>query len=294
MKPIYEEIQPSFGSSFTIRRFTEENCSNLPYWHVHPEYEIVYISNGKGKRQIGGHLSYYEDGDLIFLGPNLPHLGFAQDLWEQHVEIVVQMKENFLGNDFFDRPEMAEVKQLFERAKAGATFYGRTKWEIGQRLQNMLQLDHFDRLLELLKILQMMARSNEYNSLNINHVAFVVKPQEQQRIQAVYEFVERHFNRQFAIEEVAQGAGMTVPAFCRFFKRLTHKTFIEFLNEYRIAHACRLLSGEHLGTVDVSFRSGFNNLSHFNKQFKLLTGLSPTAYRKQFRQFIQTPVTVVE
>ncbi|MEK7256253.1 MAG: AraC family transcriptional regulator [Bacteroidota bacterium] len=286
MKPIFEEIQPTFGSSFAVRKFTEENCSALPYWHFHPEHEIVFISNGRGKRHICDHISHYEDGDLIFLGPNLPHLGFAQELYERHVEIVVQMKEDFLGKDFLHLAEMAEIRQLFERSLTGLAFHGNTKWEVGQRLQNMMNLEPPDRLIELLKVLQILAKSPDSEMLNIQRWSLEVKPQEHQRMEKIYAFVQENFQKPFLVDEVASAVNLTVPAFCRFFKKLTHRTFIEFLNEFRIAYACRLLSEDHWGIAAVSFESGFNNLSHFNKQFKIITGTSPTEYRRNLRKFL--------
>jgi AraC-like DNA-binding protein/quercetin dioxygenase-like cupin family protein len=285
-KPIFEEIQPSFGSSFTIRRFTEKDCSSLPYWHFHPEYEIVFISNGRGKRHIADHISNYEDGDLIFLGPNLPHLGFAQELWEPHVEIVVQIKEDFLGKDFLQTPEMWQIRQLFERARAGVTFHGHTKWEVGQCLRRMIDMNNFDRLLELLKVMQLLATSEESNLLNINQLSVEVKPQEHERMRLIYRFVEQNFQESFSLDDVAKEGSMTVPAFCRFFKKHTHKTFSTFLNEFRIAHACRLLSESHLSIVAVSMECGFNNLSHFNKQFKIFTGTTPTNYRLKLKKLV--------
>ncbi|MCF8244846.1 MAG: AraC family transcriptional regulator [Saprospiraceae bacterium] len=289
-KPIFENIQPSFGSSFTYRQFTEENCSSLPYWHCHPEYEIVFISNGRGKRQIAEHISYYEDGDLIFLGPNIPHLGFAQELYESHQEIVVQMRSDFLGNDFLTKPEMAAVQQLFERAKSGVTFHGHTRWEVGQMLGRMSEMDNFYRMVELLRILQIMATTQEFVPLNINQISAEVKPQDHFRMKKVFEFMEENFYRQFLQDEVAQHINMTTPAFCRFFKKLNHKVFTDFLNEYRVARACNLLSGESKSISSACFDSGFNNLSHFNKQFKQVTGQTPSDYRRNLRNFVLSPI----
>lgn len=290
MKPLYEDIHPSFGSSFTFRWFTEAHSSNLPYWHFHPEYEIVYVSNGRGQRKIGEHLSTYEDGDLTFLGPNLPHLGFAQELYDQHIEIVIQMKENFLGNDFFDNPEMQMIGRLFQRAKSGLIFYGNTKKDIGHRLQKMIEYDNFSKMLELLMILQIMAYSDECEALNINNLSTDVKPQDHLRMSNVYEYVEQHYHNKISIEDVADIANMTPQAFCRFFKKLTHKTFIDFLNEYRVAHACRLLSDSPLSISGVSYEAGFNNLSHFNKHFKQITGQTPSSYRQHVKSFVQAPI----
>jgi AraC-like DNA-binding protein/quercetin dioxygenase-like cupin family protein len=289
-KPIFESIQPSFGSSFTVRRFTEEHCSSLPYWHCHPEYEIVFISNGRGRRQIADHISFYDEGDLIFLGPNIPHLGFAQELYEQHVEVVVQMRDDFLGKDFMERPEMMAVKQLFERARSGVTFHGHTRWEVGQILQQMVDMDNFFRMVDLLKVLQIMATSQEFTALNINQVSAEVKPQDHYRMKRVFEFVEENFNRQFSQDEVAAHVSMTTPAFCRFFKKLNHKVFTDFLNEYRVARACNLLSGDSLSISNACFDSGFNNLSNFNKQFKQVTGQTPSGYRRSLRNFVLSPI----
>jgi len=287
MKASLEKIEPVFGSSFNIRRFTDIRNSGSGFWHFHPEYEIVYISNGRGKRHIGDHISYYEDGDLIFLGPDLPHFGFTEDLADDHVEVVVQMKEDFLGPDFLRRPEMQGIEQLFQRAKQGITYFGETKKVVGKRLDRMMGLNNFDRLLELLALLEMMARSTEYKLLNAKGLAFEVSAQDHERMQAVYEYVETHFQQEINLDEASRRVNMTSPAFCRYFKKLTSKTFIQFTNEFRVAHACRMLANDDESIAGVSFECGFNNLSHFNKQFKKIAGLSPREYRKSLRKVVQ-------
>jgi len=287
MKAKFEKIEPAFGSSFTVREFADANFCNRPHWHVHPEYEIVYVSNGSGKRHIGDHISYYEDGDLIFLGPDLPHFGFTEELEEEHVEIVVQMKEDFLGGDFLSRPEMKDIRQLFERAKQGISFAGETKAEVGTALKQMPRLSGFDRLLLLLKVLQRMACSTEFALLQASGFGIEVNTQDHERIDRVYNYVESNFQGAVSLEEVAGRVNMTLPAFCRYFKRLTNKTFTQFVNEYRIAHACRLLADEDLTISGVAFESGFNNVSHFNKQFKHFTNTNPRAYRKGLKKIVR-------
>lgn len=280
MKPVLEKIEPGFESSFTVRRFTEADHCGKPHWHFHPEYEIVFISNGRGKRHIGDHISYFDDGDLIFLGPDLPHFGFTQELFEEHVEIVVQMKSDFLGDAFLNRPEMRLVEQLFERSRQGLSFSGKTKAEVGRTLTQLPSFNNFDRLIELLRVLQVLATSTEYEVLNATGLSLSVSGQDQDRMKSIFTFVEQNFQEQIRLEEVAELLSMTVPAFCRYFKKLTRKTFTQFVNEFRIAHACRMLSDEHLSIANVSFDSGFNNISHFNKQFRIITGVSPSEYRK--------------
>lgn len=287
MKAILEKIEPGFGSSFTVRKYTDIQYCAKPHYHFHPEYEIVYISNGRGKRHIGDHISYYDDGDLIFLGPDLPHFGFTEELFEEHVQIVVQMKEDFLGKGFLDRPEMHAIRRLFERSKLGLSYWGAAKTEIGRRLVRMHEMDSFDRLIELLQVLREMASSQEYEILNASGFALEINAQDNDRIETIYDYVEEHFQDQISLDEVAQRVNMTTPAFCRYFKKLTRKTFTQFVNEFRVARACSLLGQEHLSISAVSFESGFNNLSHFNKQFRLITETSPREYRKNMKKLVQ-------
>lgn len=286
-KAFLEKIAPVFGSSFTIRKFTNPETCKTPHWHFHPEYEIVYISNGCGKRHIGNHISRYDTGDLIFLGPNLPHFGFCDQFMEEHIEIVIQMKADFLGKDFFKAPEMAIIKQLFDRSKQGVIFEQTVKEEVGKHLIAMLAMDNFDRLLELLKALKILAQTEAYTLLNASGLSLEVQAQDHYRINTIYQYVEKGFRKEIGLAEMAKEVNMTVPAFCRYFKKLTSKTFTHFVNEFRIAHACKLLSQGTLPISAICYESGFNNFSHFNKQFRLITGNSPSKYRKALKTIVR-------
>ncbi|MEY2949264.1 MAG: hypothetical protein RLZZ248_465 [Bacteroidota bacterium] len=279
MKARLEKIQPDFGASFVMKEFSNGVVLNKPNWHIHPEYEIVYISNGKGKRHIGDHISFYEDGDLIFLGPNLPHYGFTEDLVENHVEIVVQMREDFLGNDFLSYPEMENIQFLFQLAHRGISFKNEIKHEVGRQLKEMLNMSPFERLLGLLRVLELMATTTAFQILNATKVGFEVNPRDVNRLAAVFRHVESNFKEEISLNQAADLINMTVPAFCRYFKKTTNKTFTQFLNNYRISYACKLLSNEEISISEVSFESGFNNLSHFNKQFRKIVNCSPKEYR---------------
>lgn len=286
LKPSLEKINPTFGSSFTVRQFDDPCRNTNPFWHFHPELELVFVKGGSGKRHIGNHLSYFHDGDLIFIGSNLPHSGFTDRLTGNESEIVVQMKSDFLGSIFFDIPEMLSIKLLFDRAKMGLAFYGETKKIVGERLGKLKDLEHFDRLLEFLSILKIMAESEEYKFLNVEEYALEVKQQDNERISEVYQFVRKNFQRAIPLDEISEVANMTVPAFCRYFKKQSGKTFTQFVNEFRIVHACKLLSEMPSSITEISFESGFNNFSHFNKLFKEITGKSPSAYRKELKQIV--------
>jgi AraC-like DNA-binding protein len=284
--PALEKIQPTFGQSFSMRKFEEINPNIQPFWHFHPELEIVYIKKGSGKRHIGNHISYFNGGDLIMLGPNLPHYGFTDRLAGDTSEIVVQMKEDFLGRNFFKLPEMQSIETLFERSKAGLSFYGNTKDEVGSRLNSLFYMEPFDALMEYVRILNILADSKEYQVLNATGVALIVQGQDTDRIDTIYKYVRKHFTETIQLEDISAIANMTVPSFCRYFKRVTGKTFTEFVNEFRLVHACKLLSEERHTISEVCYESGFNNFSHFNRLFKEKTGKSPNAYRKSVEKVV--------
>ena len=286
MKAQLERIEPGFGSSFTLRKFTRNENSDTQ-WHFHPEYEIVHISKGRGKRHIGNHISYFDDGDLIFLGPDLPHFGFSEEIREEHQEIVLQMKEDFLGDQFLDRPEMNEIKKLFERSRQGISFHAEVKNRIGSKLSVLFGLPAFDRLLALLDILHDLAQTKSYDLLGAKGFPLEVDAQQFERIQTIYEYVGANYREQIALDKVSKEVNMTVPAFCRYLKKWTGKTFTQFVNEFRVAHACQLLADEHRSIAEVSFESGFNNLSHFNKQFRKISGTTPREFRKNTTKVIQ-------
>lgn len=286
MKPVIERIEPSFGSSFRIQKFMQQFQYKEPIWHFHPEFEIVYVSNGSGKRHIGNHISYYHGGDLIMLGPNLPHFGFTQDQRKGHFEIVVQMKEEFLGEQFLLRPEMQHIKQLFERSRTGVSFYGPTKVSAGKKLQRIHDSEPFDRLIGLLDLLGEMAESTYVEQLNTNGFTLNVMVEDEARMQSIYRHVQNNFMRPITLDEMGRIVNMTVPAFCRYFKNLTHITFTQFVNEFRVAQACKLLAETDMLIADVAHESGFNNLSHFNKHFLRITKQTPSHYRQQAQKVL--------
>lgn len=286
-KASFKKIDPSFGSSFTVRVFEEAWKNSIPFYHFHPELEMSYVKSGSGKSHIGNHLSCYQGGKLMLIGSNLPHSGFVDRMTRNISEVVVQMKEDFLGEEFFNIPEMEKVKLLFEKAKMGISFYGKSKELIGAKMEKLDGLVGFNRLMALLVILKMMADSEEYEILNAKEFIMEVKQQDNQRINDIYNFVQNNFKRTISLEEIAEEVNMTIPAFCRYFKKQSGKTFTQFVNEFRVVHACKLLSQENSSITDIAYESGFNNFSHFNKLFKLKTGYKPSEYRNSIKQILK-------
>lgn len=285
--PSLEIITPSYGSSFSFTKYVENTNIKSHVWHYHPEIELVFINGGSGKRQIGSHISYYTDGDLILIGSNLPHCGFTNDQTGNKNEIVIQMKPSFLGNDFFEVPEMKNIENLFNQANAGIAFTGETKRLIGNRIEAMENQSSLDKLLGLLTVLTELERSNEYKILNADGFSMEMQKQDNDRINSVFNYVKDHFQESIALEEVSSLVSMTSPSFCRYFKKITNKTFTTFVNEYRLVHASKLLAEKPISISEICFESGFNNFSHFNKSFKSYTGKSASQYRQELKTIIK-------
>lgn len=286
-KPALEKVNPNFGSSILVRRHSEQRVIHQAFWHFHPEIELVYIYKGQGKRHIGNHLSYFNSSQLLLIGANLPHHGFSDRLTAKGSETIVQFKPDFLGDSFLNLPEMKNIFSLLERAKKGVMFNAETKKSVGSKLEKLINLQGFERVILLLEILNELALSNQYTLLNADGFAYETTPQDSTKIDIIYKHINNNFERHIALAEIADKASMTVPAFCRYFKKATGKTFTKLVNEYRVVHATKLLSESSSSITDICFECGFNNFSHFNKLFKEITGKSASKYRNEMKLFVQ-------
>ncbi|QEC68666.1 helix-turn-helix domain-containing protein [Panacibacter ginsenosidivorans] len=278
MKVKLEAIKPGIDSSFAI--LLTPKLNEIFYWHFHPEYEIVYVEAETGVRHVGDHISKYEGSDLVFIGPNIPHLNFDYGVKTIAETVVIQMKEHFLGQPFFALPEIAAINDLFERAKSGVAFHGETKRNVGEKLKQIPSLPHFQQLIELLQVFQLLATSEEYTLLHSRPIANASILKEQQRLHKIYHFIETNYQKDIDVNKVAALTNLTTAAFCRYFKKTTHLTFTDFLNQYRINQAKKLLLHDK-NVTEACYESGFENLSHFNKTFKKVAGENPSQFKKR-------------
>ena len=286
-KPLLEKVYPGFGSSVLVKKHTEFLKTNKATWHFHPELELVYVNKGQGKRHIGNHLSYFNNSQLLLIGPNLPHNGFTDRLTTNGFETLIQFKEDFLGKDFFELPEMKKIKELFERSKKGILFGSETKIKVGYKIEKLVEKKGFKKLLVFLEILNILSKTSDYTILNVDGYAVETELQDSSKLDIIYKYINNNFKDHISLDQIANVANMTVPAFCRYFKKVTGKTFTKLVNEYRVVHATKLLSESTMSITDISFECGFNNFSHFNKLFKEITGKNASGYRKEMKDLIQ-------
>ena len=283
-KPQLLKIIPPFEKSIVIKG--DAIAWNNP-WHYHPEVELLCCIRGKGTNFIGNSIRSIEEGELLLIGRNVPHTRQRDKVYYQDPDspepesIVIQFREDFLGEDFLEVREFSHIADLFKRALRGLQFSGSTRDSVTARLQSLQGKSETAAILCLLEILDEMARSHEYISLNPEKYVSDAHEQSSQKINKVYHYTIANFRNPIALADVAALTNHSIAGFCRYFKSRTRKSYFQYLTEVRIAYACELLRDCHLDVTRVSFASGFNNLSHFHKQFKKIVQLTPSEYRQK-------------
>lgn len=276
-----EIIHLDEGSSFRVLHHKVAAEEFQWNYHCHPELEIVFVNEGVGRRHVGNHLSYYQDGDLVLIGPNLPHSGFGFGSSGVHEEIVVQFKSDIITDgQSVVRPELQLLSQLFEKAKHGLCFYGETKSQIGEKLHRLKTLTPYQRLLAVFDILSEMAVSSEYILLSDVNDSSLLSHKDQSRLKKIFNHLELNYQYAIDIKQVAELVSLSVPAFCNYFKKLVNMTYTDFVNEFRIEKACQsLLSDKSI--LDICFECGFSSQSYFSKVFKKVKGKTPLEFRNE-------------
>lgn len=278
MKIQRELVVPDPGQSF--RLFSPRLRNNF-YWHYHPEYELVYVEATTGIRHVGQHISSYMGSDLVLIGANIPHLNFDYGLKTEYRQIVVQCKEHFLGDTFGETPEFSSIQQLFARAYLGLSFSGLTKVIVVEKLKQMQTAGHFERLLILLQIFQILATSGEVTELNDEDTSVKLFLTDKIRMGTVYKYIHANYDEQPDVNEVASSVHLSTAAFCRYFRKQTKMTFTDFVNQYRIAQARTQLL-QNRSVSETCYSVGFESLSYFNKLFKRITGENPSDFKKRY------------
>jgi AraC-like DNA-binding protein len=256
-------------------------------WHFHKEFELVLIDKSTGTRFIGDNVSRFEDGDLCLIGPQVPHFYRNDDIFYHQKNIpsaqsiFIHFTEDFLGRDFLLIPEMKQVKTLLQRCCYVLEIQGTTKDQIINKLYAMRDETPPQRLVSLLEILIVLSESKELEQLLTFDFSARSNDKTQKVTQAI-EFILKNFKQKIYVDTIAQQLNMSVPAFSRYFKTHTRKTFTDYVTEVRIAHACKLITENQFSISEIGYKSGFDNLSNFYRHFRKIHGLIPKEYRKRF------------
>ncbi|MFC2175726.1 helix-turn-helix domain-containing protein [Bacteroidota bacterium] len=265
---------------------------DLPYfnhpWHFHPELELTLILESDGIRYVGDHTSRFTKGDLVLLGSNLPHL------WQndnEHIEnskkrsraIVLQFPKDLIGDVFKNSIDLKPITDLFISAERGLLFSKKISKQATPMLLEISKQSGPRRWAIIFDLLCLLTETIDYDVLVDSGYHPILKTRDNLVMNKLYEHVRNNFKHKITLQEMAEMAHLSKPAFCRYFKKKTSKSFFDFLNEYRIGNAKKMLQdNSSLSIGEIAFHSGFPNIQHFNAQFKKLEEITPTQYRKRW------------
>lgn len=282
MKPILFRNLIAENESFHVQ---EDVLTHFyDFLHYHPEIQLTIILKSNGTVIVGDKICPFEAGDLFLLGPGLPHV-FLDKTDPQNSEgvhaISIYFKLNSFGDEFFNLPENHLIKELIQKSARGIKFAGEIKQQLPAKIEKLKIKKGTELLIEFFDILNALSKAEDIELVSSVSFMKTKDESESKRIESIFRYVMDNFSREISLEEISAVSAMNVTSFCRFFKQRTRKTFTMFVNEVRIGHACKELLYNNYNINEVAYRCGFNNISNFNRQFKSITGLTPSEYSKK-------------
>ena len=256
-------------------------------WHHHPEYELVLILNGKGKRMIGDYIDRFEQNDLVLLGSYLPHEYLCDEEYLNHPDgfrgkaIVYQFYKDFIGPLFFEIPENRNLNRILGESCRGVQFFGKTREKIISLMENSYNLDGPERFYSLMAIFRVIGQTREYRLLSSPGFMKPFQNPGDDPIQKALEYIVQHFQEDISLKEMLSITNMSNSAFCNSFRKVSRMTFKEYLLNVRVGYACKLLTEDALNISQIAYSCGFENLSNFNRQFKKIKKITPSQFQKK-------------
>jgi AraC-like DNA-binding protein len=281
MRVIRTEISFLHNSSLSVID-RDEDAFN-PAFHLHPELELVLIKEGHGRRIIGNKIAPFEKGDMVFIGSNLPHIWLNDDTTANHRarSIAVHFRKEVFGQEFYELKETRELARFFDLASRGIQITGATRDKVSRKLDILVTLRGFRRILLLLEILHILSSSSDVHCITGDTYNPDNKEETIDRLSEIYKYVQNNFHKDISLGNIAGIAGLTPQSFCRWFKKRAGKHFFEYLNMVRISKACDMLIDSGAPISEIAYYCGYNTISNFNKIFKESTGLTPGQFRER-------------
>jgi AraC-like DNA-binding protein/mannose-6-phosphate isomerase-like protein (cupin superfamily) len=285
MKPVLELVGTAQRQR-SLEVFPVQLTKTTSAWHYHPDIELTFVLRGEGIRQVGDHIGHFKAGDIMLTGENLPHDFLVKKKGEQADFLVVQFKKELVSQF----PELIELSQLLDQAKRGVLFSHRNEVDdlpgndhVEMILQNFGDKGPSEQWLDFFNVLNQLSRRSVRTTLCSElFSSHLLGDIHLTRINQIIEFVNNHYTRSIELKEVAELVSMTVPSFCRWFKRTMNVSFVTYLNQCRVEYSARLLLSTHMQISKVAADSGFDSISSFNRAFKKVKGASPSVYRRNY------------
>jgi len=279
MKPFVQKLPLSENTSFVARTYrTPEFETN---WHQHPEFELILFTQGMGLAFVGNYVGEFEVDDIFLIGSNLPHTFQKQTKDLVASCVVVQFLGNFWGDGFLELPESQPVKQLLINSSKGLKIKSTANNNLKMLIKDLEHTNGLKRILKLCECLLEIKKETAVSTLSTHDIQHK-NSKDKDRIDKIIQYTIDSFQENIVLADVANIINMSVSAFCRYFKKSTKKTYINFLNEIRVGHACKRLVDTKMSVINICYESGFGTLANFNKQFLHLKKTTPSRYRKQF------------
>jgi len=285
MRPLFEKVTIPDGASWSLlnRRLPD----GIPFqWHYHPEFELTLTLNSRGQRYIGDNISAYDDGDLVLLGPNLPHTWRSVeriDARQPHIALVMWFTEGWGQSLTTMLAEMRALAPLLARANRGVVFSREAAEAVRPVIETLPQSAPADRLLRLMQVLTRLAADGEAAPIaGPGADRRPVGTPDQGRVERVLDHIHAHYRERISIEALADVAALSPSGFHRLFRRHTRLTVTEYVAELRIGQACALLVNSVAPIAHVADEVGYTNLANFNRQFRALKGMTPREFRRSF------------
>lgn len=282
MEFVYEKIYVPNKHSFITRKLTMQTNSNRI--HSHKNFELNLITSGSGRRIVGNNISCFTEGDLVLLGPNISHCWeVLEPVKNKEPEcIVTHFYEDIITSDFFNIPELDDVVDLLKKSDKGILFRGTGTKEAGKSIYKMAELKGLPRFIELLKVFNRLLHieDREYLTLPSLMPNFYDKGREQ--IDKIYRYVFQNIQEGITLKDAAKIVYMEPNSFCRFFKKKTGQTFMDYVKSARLGIATKLLAETNKSITQICYECGYNSLANFNHYFKVVMKKTPSEYRKQF------------
>ncbi|MFC5455819.1 helix-turn-helix domain-containing protein [Prosthecobacter fluviatilis] len=287
MKPIVEKLSPLAAAEPVVCELVRGQDFGC-VWHYHPECEITLVLKGGTERLVGNNISPLSPGDLVFMGPNVPHDYRNQPSAGKPVTdveaIVVQFTPELPGHgDWLQRSSMIPVRRLFQRAEQGLEVKGITRLTATRIVQEMLLAHGMKRVILLLQLLDLLSNSEELEEIS-SAVLPQPRPGTSDRVSMACEFIATHLPEPIYVADLAAIVGLGKSAFSRLFKKSTGRTVPQYVNELRIARACLLLAETDLTVSQIAMDCGFVSPAHFQRQFREHQHCVPLAYRSRVIQ----------
>lgn len=278
MKPFLEDIGKKRGQhSFLAFEIKQKKLDF--FWHYHPEYELTFIVKGKGRRLVGDSHQYFESGDLVLIGPELPHTWVSDSGLKGNCEaVVIQFSTEFIER-FTALDELSGIRKMLTLSNQGISINENKSASLKEVLKGLPYKSGIEKVTGLLHILYTLS-TVKMTTLASPFFQPLKGRENEKRINIVCQYIQKHATETLTIHKAAALIHLSPSAFCKFFKRMTAKTFSDYVNEIRITNVCNDLLATDKQVAEIAYENGFETLTYFNRIFLKKKNMSPSSYRK--------------